>query len=53
MTCSKILSDKRKEIQKEYANDALFSAINKWNGGFPQEAFMELVEVMSYLVNRS
>jgi hypothetical protein len=39
-------------LKKEYANDALFDAINKWNGGLPQEAFMELIEVVSYLVNK-
>lgn len=39
-------------LKKEYANDALFDAINKWNGGMPQEAFMELIEVVSYLVNK-
>ena len=39
-------------LAKENANDALFDAINKWNGGFPQEAFMELVEIVSYLVNK-
>ena len=39
-------------LKKEYANDALFDAINKWNGGLTQEAFMELIEVVSYLVNK-
>lgn len=52
MACKKMLLAERAGVQKEYANDALFDAINKWNGGMPQEAFMELIEVVSYLVNK-
>lgn len=52
MACQKILLKKRAATQKEYANDALFDVINKWNGGLPQEAFMELIEVVIYLVNK-
>lgn len=52
MACKKILIAKRANVQKGYANEALFDTINKWNGGMPQEAFMELIEVVSYLVNK-
>lgn len=52
MACKKMLSAKRADVQKGYANEALLAAINLFNEGQPNEAFMELVEVVSYLVNK-
>jgi len=39
-------------LKQKYANEALLAAINLFNEGQPNEAFMELVEVVSYLVNK-
>ena len=39
-------------LQQKYANEALFGAINLFNNGQPNEAFAEMFEVLSYLVNK-
>jgi hypothetical protein len=52
MACKKLLLTKRARVQKQYANEALLAAINLFNEGQPNEAFMELVEVVSHLVNK-
>lgn len=39
-------------LQQKYANEALFDAINLFNSGYPNEAFAEMFEVLSYLVNK-
>lgn len=39
-------------LQQKYANEALFAAINLFNSGQPNEAFAEMFEVLSYLVNK-
>lgn len=39
-------------LQQKYANEALFDAINLFNDGHPKEAFAEMFEVLSYLVNK-
>lgn len=52
MACKEMLSAKRANVQKVYANEALLAAINLFNEDQPNEAFMELVEVVSYLVNK-
>lgn len=52
MACKKILLARQVDVQKQYANDAIFEAIKLFTEGKEQAAFMELMEVVSYLVNR-
>lgn len=39
-------------LKQKYANEALFDAINLFNSDHPNEAFAEMFEVLSYLVNK-